>query len=122
MKEPYASATIRITEGRFKEVIAQVCEIKNLKVAKEKKLSNMKVSFRLIPKPPTPWLAEFWSWELEATFLPDGIFLKVAGKSHNTFFTSPETRFIKGHHILELISSVLFLQEGQGSIILHSAL
>lgn len=120
MKEPYAYATIAITKQKLQQLLSQVCSMKDLEAKPTKANTESKLSLKLNPRK-MPFFF-YWSYDVEATILPEGIMLMIAARPHNHFICLPDERLRQSQHIMDLINSMLLLQEGQNTAGLHSTL
>lgn len=121
MKEPYVYASISITKEKLNELITRICEIKELVITPQKNCTDKKISLRLKPVR-SPAFAFYWTYEVEATVLPEGVMVMIAARPHNHFICLPDERLRQSQHIMDLINSMLMLQDGQNTSGLHSTL
>lgn len=115
-----AYATLAMSLDRFKVMLAQVCDVKDLEVKSEKHTTHKKRTFQLRPRK-RPIFGFYWNYEVEVTEIPDGIMVMISARPHNHFICFMETRLLQAQHVITLINSMLMLQEkGLSTADLHA--
>jgi hypothetical protein len=110
MKRPYAFTPVAMTLDEFNGILAQVCEIMELEIKPAKRQTDKKMRLRLRPLR-SPAFAFYWSYDVEIHLLLKGLIVMIYSRPNNHFSCMQATRLQESLHMIELINSIIMLQE-----------